>query len=187
MKLIPTLILIFLFTACMPSFSFGYYDKYSHSCRGVYEYAASESITMNKFDLEPLTSSKNDGSGEVEDSYSGDEDYKDGSSYDDKDNRSNESGDEYTADEISGDEGLLSDEVEMLGGGGRFAKYHGKGCRTSHGAKGHQGHDYHLYHHLSRHECEQKCLHTAFHHCYGYEYEYEYEYGQHNGKCEVYG
>jgi hypothetical protein len=80
------------------SFSFGYYDKYSHSCRGVYEYAASESITMNKFDLEPLTSSKNDGSGEVEDSYSGDEDYKDGSSYDDKDNRSNESGDEYTSD-----------------------------------------------------------------------------------------
>ena len=81
--------------------------------------------------------------------------------------------------EISGDEGLLSDEVEMIGGGGGFAKYHGKGCRTSHGAKGHQGHDYHLYHHLSRHECEQKCLHNAFHHCYGYEY------GQHNGKCEV--
>ena len=85
-------------------------------------------------------------------------------------------------DEISGDEGLLSDEVVMLGeyyGGGGFVKYHGKGCRTSHGAKGHQGHDYHLYHHLSRHECEQKCLHNAFNHCYGYEY------GQHNGKCEV--
>ena len=56
---------------------------------------------MNKFDLEPLTSSKNDGSGEVEDSYSEDEDYEVGSSYDDKDNRSNESGDEYTADDVT--------------------------------------------------------------------------------------
>eukprot|EP00571_Detonula_confervacea_P014654 CAMPEP_0172309412 /NCGR_PEP_ID=MMETSP1058-20130122/9710_1 /TAXON_ID=83371 /ORGANISM="Detonula confervacea, Strain CCMP 353" /LENGTH=111 /DNA_ID=CAMNT_0013022031 /DNA_START=25 /DNA_END=357 /DNA_ORIENTATION=+ len=65
----------------------------------------------------------------------------------------------------------------VRGSGGKYKTFEDKGCRTRHGKKGSEHHEYYLYNHVSKHECKGKCDHLGSK-CYGWEY-------SSSGKCEV--
>jgi len=65
------------------------------------------------------------------------------------------------------------------GGSSEYDKYHGKACRTSHGHKGRDGHEYDKYKHYSLDKCKRKCSDEDW--CTGYEWKHT----KHSNHCEI--